>query len=244
MTNTTSTFFATEQNRAAIGNFAAVIRTLPLLEATTPDVSHPLQVFFSIFSENLEAFDRHCTVNIEWIGKRYIDQLIYFVDFQGEKKNELLLEIFTNSYRFLCEFEFSQPGDMSFELREIKNFVCDRLEEFEGRHRQQLVYANYVMPANVAKRLIHDSSLADFKEFASSASAAKKLKELWDKEIEEKNSEIEGLKKSIERVKTQYNFVGLVSGFEALVRQKKDESSSAFYALVILGIIMMIPVSV
>lgn len=203
MPTTTTTFFATEQNRAAILNFAAVVRTLPPLEAPTPDVTQSLKVFFAVLSGNLEAFDQHCTINIEWLGKHYIGQLVSFVENRGEKSDELLLNIFTISYRFLCELEFSQPGDLSFELRGIKNFVSNSLEQFEGTNRQQLVYANYVMPANVAKRLIHDSSLADFKEFASSASAAKKLKEEWDKEIVEKNAEIEGLRKSIDRVKTQ-----------------------------------------
>ena len=161
----------------------------------------------------------------------------------SEKSQEKLIDIFTTSYRFLCELEFSQPGSLSFELRGIKTFVDENLERFQGTERQQLVYANYTMPANMAKRIVQHSSLADFKTFAETANSAKQMKELWDKEIAEKQAETQGLQDAINRMQTKYNFVGLVNGFAILAEKKMTESSHAFIALLVLGFVMILPVS-
>lgn len=244
MTTTSTAFFATEQNSAAIRNFQATLRSLQPLEDPKPEVIHPLTRFFGILSQNLAAFDEHCPGNIEWLGKRYIGQLISFVEDRSEKQHEQLMDIFTTSYRFLCELEFSQPGDLSFELRGIKTFVDENLEKFRGTDRQQLIFANYTMPANLAKRMLQHSSLSDFKAFAETASSAKEMKSQWDKEIAAKSTETEGLRDAIDRLQTKYNFVGLVKGFELLVTRKQTESSRAFISILALGTVMLLPVCV
>jgi hypothetical protein len=66
------------------------------------------------------------------------------------------------AYRFICELDFSQPDDLSYELRTIRTFVEENLEKFVGTDRQQLIYANYVMPANITKKLINTPALAEF----------------------------------------------------------------------------------
>lgn len=242
MTTTAMSFFATEQNKAAIRNFSATLRSLQPLAPPYPEIVQPLRSFFTVLEANTDAFDQHCPINIDWLGSRYIGLLVNFMEQRSEKAAEQLLDIFTTSYRLLCELEFSLPGELSIELRSIKNFVDENLESFQGVHRSQLVYANYIMPANVAKRLMNDPSLADFKAFASSALAAKNLKEAWDKELVEKRAEIDGLRDAIDRVKTRYNFVGLVKGFEALVEAKQSERRRSFIALLVLGALMLVPV--
>ena len=161
-----------------------------------------------------------------------------------ENQSGLLISIFTSAYRFLCELDFSQPGELSFELRAIRNFVEENLERFVGTERQQLVYANYVMPANIIKKLIHSPALAEFKAFTETAKAASDLKLEWDKEIKAKGEEIEALRNGLSRITTTYNFVGLVQGFENLASAKNGERLRSFISLIALGALMVAPVAV
>ena len=166
MNTTSNTFFASEPNAAIVRNFATVLRTLPPLEPPHPEVVNPLAVFFSVLSQNLNAFDEHCPANTEWLGQRFIGQLTSFMGERSPKQDELLIDIFTTSYRFLCELEFSQPGDLSHELRGVKSFAHENLDKFSGTDKQQLIYASYTMPSIMAKRILQHSSLSDFKAFA------------------------------------------------------------------------------
>jgi hypothetical protein len=244
MSTTSNAFFASEQNAAIVRSFATVLRTIPPLEPPHPEVVQPLITFFSVLTQHLAAFDEHCPVNIEWLGQRFIGKLVSFSEDRSQKQHELLIDIFTTSYRFLCELEFSQPGDLSFELRGVKNFVHENLEQFQGTDKQQLIYASYTMPASLTKRILQHSSLSDFKAFADTANAAKRMKEEWDKEILAKKAETDGLQDAINRLQTKYNFVGLVKGFEILVNKKKTEADRAFKALLALGCVMVLPVCV
>ncbi|HEX7864694.1 MAG TPA: hypothetical protein VF555_07075 [Variovorax sp.] len=244
VSTTATSFFAIERNAIAVRNFAAAIRTHPELAAPSPEVVVPLRTFFGVLSANFAAFDEHCTGNIEWLGERFIGQLVSFVEERSEKPDERLIDVFVYAFRFLCELEFSQPGDLSFELRGVKRFAEENLEKFEGVDRQQLIYASYTMPANLTKRILQHSSLADFKSFSDTAAAAKQLKETWDKEIAAKKIETEALNDSVSKLQTKFNFVGLVQGFEILSDRKRHEIRSAFYSLLGLGLVMIMPVSV
>lgn len=244
MTTTSNTFFSIEQNAAVIRNFATVLPTIPPLEPPHPEVVKPLTTFFVILSQNLAAFDEYCPANIEWLGQRFVDQLSAFMKEVPQKRGQILVDIFTISYRFLCELEFSQPGELSFELRGVKNFAHENLDLFQGPYKQQIIYASYVMPASLTRRILQHSSLSTFKDFADNASAAKMMKDEWDKEIASKKAETDGLLDAINRLQTKYNFVGLVKGFEVLASKKKTEATRAFLALLALGGVMIIPVCI
>lgn len=243
MSTSATSFFGKEENQAVLRRFILALESTPPLGPPAPNVLPQLTLFFKILVANTNAFDQHCATNIGWIGQRFIAQLIEFTESKPDGRADALVSIFTSAYRFLCELEFSQPDDLSFELRGVKAFVDENLEKFVGVERQQLVYANYVMPANVTKRLINSPALAEFRAFAETAKAATELKATWDKELLDKNQEIEALQGALGRITTTYNFVGLVKGFETLASAKKTERSRSFLALLLLGALMVIPVA-
>lgn len=242
MSTAAVSFFSKEENQAVLRRFALALESKAPIEAPAPDVIQPLSLFFKVLVSNTNAFDQHCSMNIEWIGARFIGALVEFTETKPEKHGNALIAIFISAYRFLCELEFTQPDDLSFELRSVKKFVDENLERFSGDEKQQLVYANYIMPASVMKKLINSPALAEFKSFAETAKSAVNLKEAWDKELKEKNEEIEALRNGLGRITTTYNFVGIVKGFEALAAVKKGERLRSFIALLVLGAVMVVPV--
>ena len=229
MSTTAESFFSKEENQAILRRFALELESVRVTDAKAPDVTGALKLFFAILIANPNIFDQHCAANIEWIGQRFIGLLVNFPSKnEEENSSDRLIVIFTMAYRFLCELDFSQPGDLSFELRSIKTFVNENLEKFVGIERQQLIYANYIMPANITKQLINNPALAEFKDFANTVKSASALKEEWEKEIKAKSEEIEVLRDGISRVSTAYNFVGLVNGFETLASMKRWERRRSF----------------
>src|SRR5713101_7004931 len=127
MSTTAISFFDKEENQTILRRFALILGSIPAIEPPAPDVIPPLKQFFNILVSNTSAFDQHCSANIEWIGQQFIARLIGFPDTKPEKRTVVLVSIFTLAYRFLCELEFSQPGDLSFELQAIKSFVDENL---------------------------------------------------------------------------------------------------------------------
>jgi hypothetical protein len=244
MSTTSKSFFVNEPNAVAVRNFAARLRSLPQLAPPYPEVVQPLSIFFAIFSQHLTEFDEFCPANIDWLGLRYIDLLIAFVEQQQDEPEEQLIAIFIYSYRFLCELELMQPGDLSFELRDMGKFVDENLELFTAPDRQQLIYASLTMSAQVIKRLLHHPSLADFKTFSETTKSAHQLKVDWDKEIKAKKIETEGLRDAIEKLQTKFNFVGLVNGFENLLTKKKANLKNGFLSIILLGTLMALPVCI
>jgi len=235
-------FFDTEQSQLVLRRFVLALESVPESTLPIPRLKPLLQQFFRVLISNTAAFDEYCSANIEWIGRSFLDQLTAFPDTDVEKKPDALEHIFVLAYRFLCELEFTQSGDLSFELSGIKTFVIENLEKFVGMSRQQLIYSSYLMPASVVKKLINSPVLVEFKSFAETAKSASELKVTWDKEIKEKSTEINELREGLSKLKTTYNFVGLVKGFENLADTKKNERSRSFWTLLVLGAIMLSPV--
>lgn len=244
MTTTADSFFSKEDNQAILRGFQMTLESIPPIASPAPNVIPALKHFIRPLVSHANVFDAHCQTNIGWVGKQFMGRLIEFPKTNVEQRTTALMEIFTLSYRFLCELEFSQPGELAFELRDIKTFVDENLDAFPVAFQRQLIYANYIMPANVTKRLINSPALTEFKAFAETAKAATDLKASWDKELAEKNEQINALRDGLNRVTTTYNFVGLVNGFESLASVKRAERSRTFRFLIALGVVMVVPVAV
>lgn len=189
---------------------------------------------------NPDKFDEFCSVNIEWIGKHFIGELSNMLNAPAEMRLTAALSAFTSAYRFLCELEFTQPGDASFEVRKIMNFVHENIEAFEGTHRQQLVFAAYMMPAQVAKRLIGHPSISDFRSFSQAVEDSRKLKETWDADLVKRQALLQGLSDGLKKITSEYNFVGLVDGFKRLRLVKLIEQRVSFGGLLAIGTLMLI----
>ena len=190
---------------------------------------------------NAARFDEYCTVNIEWIGDHFMHAVRNFPDLPNDQKAEGITKNFTAAYRFLCELEFMQPAEPSFDIRRIGNFVDENLESFTENDRHQITFARYTMPVQIAKKLLNDPAIAEFRKFSQTVEAATKLKADWDSELEHRQAHVDSIKDGLKGLTSSYNFVGLVNGFRHLAEAKVTERRVAFWSLMALALVMVVP---
>lgn len=238
-TESATSLFAEPTNTALLRRFAQDLRSLPDGSIAPDGLTYNLAQILDLMISNPAKFDEFASINVEWIGQNFIGEINNYFGLSVEKRPGAIRSIFTSAYRFLCELEFTQPAEPSFEIRRIMNFVHDNLEGFEGTDRQQLVYAAYTMPAQVAKKLIGHPSITEFRKFSETVEVSRKLKEQWDGELNKRQNLLEGLTENIKKITSEYNFVGLVHGFQELKGNKEKERTFSFISLIVIGLAML-----
>ena len=189
-----------------------------------------------------EGWDERCTFNIKHIGDRFLNWLTRF----DPQKEADIDHIYSMAYRFVCEFDFlvGAGRELGMELQSIKNKMQQDLAEMDDDLKSQMIYASYIMPANIAKDFINDANIGVFKIFEQRKVEAEKLKIQWDEEIEQKKITTEALKQKLDEYKVGFNFVGLYKGFSDLAIKKTHESFWLFWSLICMGIVIVSPLIV
>lgn len=235
------TFFAGEDNLQVLRNLIDLLPTRKASVNEANDVVPHLRQILLVIVNNAAKFDQHCQSNIKWIGGSFISQASEYKPGTDDSTAQLR-SLFWMAYRFLCELEFGMPEDLSFELQRVKSFVDENLDSFSGDVKRQLIFANYMMPAAVAKDLLHHPDIATMREFNKKQASAATLKKQWDDEIAAKEEKVDDLKGQLEKLETEFNFVGLVDGFGQLCTQKRSEKLLTLVSLLALGMAVMLPV--
>ena len=171
------------------------------------------------------------------------DQFIQWLrDFDPAKISHID-HIYSMSYRFLCEFDFlvGAGKELSMELRSIKNKIQQDNAEMDEDVRSQIIYASYVMPANIAKDFINDANIGVFKDFEGKKVEAENLKKQWDDEIKSKQVMVDELRNKLDEYKIGFNFVGLYQGFNDLTTKKAKEAFWLFLSLIFMGLFILSP---
>ena len=233
-------FFAAPENLEALRLYSRTLRSFAAISDSTQIAKSLLQIIELMIS-NAARFDEYCTANIEWIGDHFMREVREFPDLPEDKRSVAIASAFTSAFRFLCELEFTQPADPSFEVRRIGTFVDENLELFTGNDRQQITFARYSMPVQVAKKLLNDPAIAEFRKFSQTVEAAAKLKTDWDAELDQRRVHVESIKEGLKGATSSYNFVGLVDGFRHLAAAKITERRVAFWSLIALALVMVTP---
>ncbi|VFB09266.1 Uncharacterised protein [Aeromonas salmonicida] len=232
-------FFASEDNANILASFlrkadAAYIED----EVRFARLSISREIVGYIY-KSPSSWDDRCTFNIKHVGEQYLQRLR---DFEQNKSSSIDY-IYSMSYRFLCEFDFFVGPDkeLSIEINSIKEKVQNDISEMEEGVKSQIIYASYIMPANIAKDFINDANIGIFKDFEKNKIEAGKLKEKWDGEIKAKEAEVKVLKDNLEGYKIGFNFVGLYQGFSSLADKKINEARWLFFSLIFMGVLILSP---
>lgn len=232
-------FFENEDNAKILATFLQKAEAAHIEdEARAVRLSISREIIEYIYKSSTE-WDERCTFNIKHIGDRFLQWLRDF----DQSKSTHIDHIYSTSYKFLCEFDFLiGPGkELGMDLRSIKKRIQDDVAEMDGDAKSQIIYASYVMPANIAKDFINDANIGVFKEFEQKKMEAENLKTKWDEEIKSKETETQALKDKLEEYKVGFNFVGLDQGFSNLADKKAKEAFWLFWSLLGMGLLILSP---
>jgi hypothetical protein len=231
-------FFAALENLEALRLYSRTLRSFSAASDSTQVAIPLLQIIESMIS-NAARFDEYCPANIAWIGVHFMREVRELPDAPEEKRSTAITSAFASAFRFLCELEFTQPSDTNFEVRGINNFIDENLASFTGNERQQIMFARFSMPVQIAKKLLNDPAVAEFRKFSQTVEAAAKLKADWDTELDQRQVHVNSIKEGLRSATTSYNFVGLVDGFRHLATAKLTERRVAFWSLIALALLMV-----
>jgi len=238
-------FFATGQNQKILKAFLAKVNKLDYSSEKGKEVIlTSLKVIIESIIANAPEYDEKCINNIQWIGNQFISRIQNFSDTEEEKLWEQVVDIFTSSYRYLCELEFSISGNLNDSLRRIRSEIDEHLHLFNEREKSQITYASLVMPIELTKRFINHKNIGDFNLFNERYDAGLKLVENWNKELIQKEKDVNLLKEKLDEQKVGFNFVGLYKGFNDLSANKISEKNWAVGFLIFLGILALVPVGI
>lgn len=233
-------FFTAPDNLDALRLYSRTLRSVGSA-SNSDQLAKPLLQIIDLMIANAARFDEYCTANIEWIGESFMSGVRAFPDLPIEDRSAEIRLAFTLAFRFLCELEFTQPADPSFEVRRISQFIDENIELFTGNDRQQITFARYSMPAQVVKKLLNNPAIAEFQKFFRTLEDAKQLKADWDSELDQRRLHVDSIKQGLKDATSSYNFVGLVDGFRQLAKVKITERRIAFWSLIALALLMLLP---
>lgn len=236
-------FFSKEENLSLIKQVHSGLNFMETSESSDKSqqfVINGLKKILYSIQNNAEKYDELCQMNIEWIGNKFISALREYAE-KSNKEKDNLGSIFTDVYRFLCEFEFSQPGDIDMNLSQIKNKIDDHLDFFTPNGKSQIIYANFIMPVNITKKIIHHENIQNIKLFNRIISQAETKKEEWKKELEKQKNEVKEISDKLKEYKNAFNFVGLYDGFKKLSDDKNKEKFWLFVSLMVIGLFVVFP---
>ena len=233
-------FFSAPENLAALHLYSRTLKSF-IATSDSNQIAKSLLQIIELMVANSAKFDEHCTANIEWIGDRFIREVRDFPDLLEGQRIGAITSAFVSAFRFLCELEFTLPAEPSSELRQAGNFVDKNLELFSEYERKEIVYTRYLMPVQVAKKLLNNPAITEFRKFSQKVEEATKLKDDWDAQLAQREVHLESIKESLKQATASYNFVGLVDGFRRLSTAKQTERNVAFWSLIAFGLVMITP---
>lgn len=208
-------------------------------ESAKKRLSLSMKIIQYIYSSPKD-WDDKCTFNRNHIGQNFLEELH---EFDSSKSTPTYINpIYVSSYRFLCEFVFLSDGQPFSELSILKEQFQLNVDELDPDIRSQMIYASYVMPANIVQDYLNNPDIKAFKDFENQITAVKQLNLEWSNELKTKKQEVEELKSRLDEQKIAFNFVGLNQGFANLAYKKYRELALLFWSLITIGFLALLPI--
>ncbi len=230
--------FNSDQSKVVLSKFKTKIDSLTPEDGFEMGRNNLISLVIGAMASNPEQWDEQCQINIESIGDRFINRLS---DAGRELDKERLDDVCSSCFRFFFELYLSMDTDLASEFEEARDFVFDNLEAFENLAKKQIEFALRGLPIRILKQLMNSDAIKSLKDFNAISANAEKLKEEWNQEISDKQSEVEKLKDALNEYKDAFNFVGLYDGFNELAKEKKKELDGLLRWLRILSGLVIAP---
>ncbi|MFE8644772.1 hypothetical protein ACFX58_06770 [Sphingomonas sp. NCPPB 2930] len=197
-----------------------------------------LKSFLHLAMGSVEQLEIHTELNRHWIGNQYLEYLAESSK-SADAFNKNLSQLFYFSYRFYKELEFNYVDDLPIDFR--SKLKPGKTNAWSDEEKEEMHYANYLMPINIAKSLIGNDKLQGLLSLPASLNEIVEQKKIWATELDKRVQEVDKLKSALEGYKIGFNFVGLSNGFENLLNIKKKERATTLALAIGLAILMFSP---
>ncbi len=236
-------FFNDKNNLSVLAKFSEKIDSLSPDSDFEKSRNYYISIIILSMKDNSERWDEYCQISIGWHMPK--DKLIEKIsNKEKDISNDELDSIYSLLFTFLLEFLLSTKKDLNINLEKAYEFTIDNLEHFENSAKSLIRFSIYDMPAQIFKRIANNDAIKSIKNLDKTLSDAKQLKEEWDKDLTEREKQVNKLKDSLTEYKNGFNFVGLYDGFDELSTEKNKEKDTILYWLKITGGIIVFPILV
>lgn len=225
--------FGREETIKTIKNYINFLKTLNPSELFLKAQTGHCLSLLNIMKNAPAEWDEHIHFNEREISEDFIKAL----NKKGASKEELDL-VFAYCIRFLLEFYLTTKIKFDVIYTQAKDFAFQHMDEFEQEARNHIFFAFNGMSTEMLKDVFSNEDFNIFKEYSQAKNSAEQLKNDWVTFINEKETEVKKLEKSLENHKHAFNFVMLNAGFESLVIQKKKQLLWSKIVMIVLGIIL------
>lgn len=184
-------------------------------------------------------FDKHCQVNIAWIGKQTAGLLLDI----GNKGpiSPRLDDLSSIIYRLVVELDLSLRGELLLELRQFKTYTEEHIEEFDGHAQTQIKFAQQGMAVGVVKQLLGTEAIVNLRQIEPFTKQLNDRFNQWEKRLADEEIKASTLSDSLKKYEQAFNFVGLHQGFDELSKVKVAEVAGLKCWTVFFGILAVCP---
>lgn len=191
-----------------------------------------------LISSNAALFDENSQINIGWIGDHLLGELNAILKDQSD---ENVCTLATSIYRFIVEYDFSEKGELTRDIRSFMSAVQENIKHFSETDRQQIQFAKQEMPIAILKRLVNSEEIINIRGVGATAERVNKTIQDWEATLKRTEETTVRLAESLEKHTKEFNFVGLREGFADLASQVESELSSAQKYMIIFGLLAILP---
>ncbi|WP_202970011.1 hypothetical protein [Aeromonas hydrophila] len=230
--------FDTNQSKTVLAKFKSKIDGLIPSNDFEKQRNSLIRLVVNAMEKRPGEWNTFCQINIQWIGDQFISRLAD----EKELTKDRLDDICSMCFRFLFELYLSTKNDLSMEFEAAKRFVFDNVNLFEDMARGQIEFAIRDLPISIFKEVANSDEIETLKNFETVAAKAKKLKEEWEHDLNEREGRVKTIEESLSRYENGFNFVGLYQGFDDLANEKKSERDGILFWLKLLSVIIFLPI--
>lgn len=213
-------FFSSRER--VIQAYAEAVR----LDGNNDRRAHLLLSALKVFIDSPEEYDSYAPLTTSWLGGSFESLLI-----NKGTSAESIRRALSIAARIIRESTLRRSAWNSAE-REVLDFFLDDKFSLEGEERLEADYIRYALPRSVVEEILARVQDAE--------RAAVHTKDGLLKNTSDLEKRIEGHRNELEKLSSEFNFVGLSAAFARLLKVKSSEKLAAFRALSLFGLLAII----
>ncbi|MDV2344665.1 hypothetical protein [Vibrio cholerae] len=231
-------FFKKETHLIAIKSYINFIERVSIEKEYEQIINKFVLDILNDIYNHPDYWDKLCQISVNMIGARFIEK----INLNNPNKYDIE-NVFSLCYQFATEFNLSNINDFNDTVPEILECLESNIGDFDAPIQHRIRHIKTTMPILLLKNILYSNDIISIQSFNEASKKIAGLKKDWDEELEKKHQEVLDLKKSLEKFKEGFNFVGLYEGFDKLHEEKVNEKDNILFWMRILSLLIVCPIS-